>query len=167
MTSAYPFAFDAEITTHDVGSSRYLYTVLWVPDGVAARLPLAEYPRLRVTGEIGEHPFEAALTPVRGRWYILLSKALLKAVGAQVGDSVEVRFEVGDQAAVDVPPTLKAALAEHTAMRALWEAETPGKQRGLAYRVASAKSEATRARRVEEVFAILRGERDLRGNPRS
>ncbi|MEO1491517.1 MAG: YdeI/OmpD-associated family protein [Pseudomonadota bacterium] len=165
MDTAFPHCFEAEIVRHDVGSTRYAYTVVFVADEVAAGLPLAERPRLRVEGEIGDVPFEASLTPVRGRWYILLSKTMLKSIGAAVGDTIPVRFTIADQDAVAVPDALRAALAEDDGARALWEAATPGKQRGLAYRVASAKTDPTRAKRIAEVFGILRGELDMRGKP--
>lgn len=138
---------------------------MFLPRDLQGELPLAAHPRLRVTGEIGEQAFEGALTPVRGDWYLLLSKKLLKAIGAVVGDTVEVRFAIADQDAVDVPQALERALAGDAEMRRLWDAQTPGKQRGLAYRVAAAKSDATRAKRIAEVFGILRGDLDMRGKP--
>ena len=162
---SYPFQFEGRIAYHDVGSEKYAYTVVFLPDDLAAELPLKEYPRLRVTGEVRDYSIEASLTPVRGRWYILLSKKLLHAIGASVGDEVEVRFEIGDQDAVDVPASLKDALARNRKMRALWDKQTPGKQRGLAYRVAAAKTAATQEKRIAEVFGILKGELDMRGKP--
>jgi hypothetical protein len=161
----FPHAFTAEIVQHDVGSERYRYTVIFVPEEVKADLPLAEYPKLRISGEVDDHPIEAALTPVRGEHYILLSKKLLAAVGKGVGDEVELRFRIADQDAVEVPERLDAALARDAAMRALWQAATPGKQRALAYMVASAKRAATQDQRIEKVAAVLRGEIDINGNP--
>ena len=52
----YPHAFEAPIATHDVGSQSYLYTVVWIPEDVIAELPMDQYPKLRVEGEIAEHP---------------------------------------------------------------------------------------------------------------
>lgn len=162
---SYPFQFEGRIVYHDVGSEKYAYTVVFLPDELAAELPLKEYPRLRIAGEVQDHPIDASLTPVRGRWYILLSKKLLRAIGASIDDEVEVRFEIADQDAVEVPPALTAALKRNKRMRALWEKQTPGKQRGLAYRVASAKTAATQEKRIAEVFGILKGELDMRGKP--
>ena len=161
----YPFEFEAPVALHDVGSERYRYRVVFLPRALHDALPLKTNPRLRITGEINDHPFEAALTPVRGAWYILLSKTTLQAIEAGVGDPVAVRFAIADQDAVEVPPALQAALASDPKMRRLWDAQSPGKQRGLAYRVASAKRAPTQAKRVAEVFAILRGELDMRGKP--
>ena len=164
MPPYYDHAFQATIAHHDVGSERYRYTVAYLPQAIVAALPLEAHPRLRISGEVNEHPFEAALTPVRDAWYILFSKKTLKAIGARVGDEVDVRFRVAEQDAVEVPPALRAALDGNAAMAALWAGLTPGKQRSLAYRVGSAKTAATRAKRIAEVFGIMQGKRDLRGN---
>jgi hypothetical protein len=161
----FPHSFTAEIVQHDVGSERYRYTVVFVPEEVKADLPLAEYPKLRITGEVDDHPIEAALTPVRGEHYILLSKKLLGAIGKRLGDEVELRFRIADQGAVEVPERLAEALERDAGMRALWEASTPGRQRALAYMVASAKRAATQDQRIAKVAAVLRGEIDLNGRP--
>ena len=80
---------------------------------------------------------------------------------------MEIRFAIADQDRVNVPDTLRAALLEDAEVEALWSAQTPGKRRGLAYMVATAKTEPTRLKRVEKVFSILRGEVDMKGNPTS
>ncbi|MEL7491107.1 MAG: YdeI/OmpD-associated family protein [Pseudomonadota bacterium] len=161
--SFYPFQFEGEIVEHDVGARTYVYSVVFLPKPLHKDLPLEQHPRLRLTGEINDHPFDAALTPVRGRWYILLSKKVLKAINAMIGDTVEVRFDIANQDAVDIPDRLQAALKTDKQMMKLWNEQTPGMQRGLAYRVASAKMEKTQAKRVNEVFSILKGERKFRG----
>lgn len=135
----------------------YRYTVVLLPPEVAAALPLAEHPRLRFSGEIGEVPFSGAWQPVRGRWYAMLSKGVLKDGGYAVGDVVEVRFRVEDQDSVEVPLLLRRALDADERATAAWEALSAGKRRGLAYRVASAKTAPTAARRLDEVLAALRG----------
>ncbi|MEM6702489.1 MAG: YdeI/OmpD-associated family protein [Acidobacteriota bacterium] len=165
MELFYSHQFEAPIVTHDVGSDRYVYTVVFVPADLVAELPLREHPRLRITGEVEGHPLEASLTPVRGRWYLLLSKKLLEAIGAKVGEQVTVSFNVADQNAVSLPEELQRALEANPSAADLWRDQTPGRQRGLAYRVASAKTSPTRAKRIQEVFDILEGKRDLKGRP--
>ncbi len=161
----YPYTFNAPIAYHDVGSDKYAYTVVYVTPQLINALPLKQYPRLRVRGEIEDVPFEASLTPVRGDWYILLSKRLLKAMDAGIGDDVEVRFAIADQDAVDVPTALKEALDADDQMRALWDTLTAGKKRGLAHKVTTAKTEKTEKKRIQEVFGILLGDLDMRGRP--
>ncbi|MEO0975412.1 MAG: DUF1905 domain-containing protein, partial [Pseudomonadota bacterium] len=89
--------FEAPIVEHDVGSARYRYTVVFVPAELSTALPLERFPRLRISGEVNDHPIEASLTPVRGQWYVLLSKSTLKAIDARLGDLVTLRFRIADQ----------------------------------------------------------------------
>lgn len=162
VAAFFNYAFQGVITYHDVGSTRYQYTVVMLPGELAAELPLKKYPRLRITGEANDIPFDAALTPFPGGWYILFSKKMLKVMEAGVGDEVALRFSIADQNAVDIPPALDQLLNQDNELFRQWQAQTPGNQRGLAYRVATAKTEKTISRRLEEVAAILRGERALR-----
>ncbi|MEM7738066.1 MAG: YdeI/OmpD-associated family protein [Deinococcota bacterium] len=151
--SFYPYTFTGFIEHHNLGT--YRYTVIFLPKDLHADLPLDKYPRLRVSGEIAEQPFEGAWQPVRGRWYIMLSKKLLKDAAVGVGDDVEVRFEVVDQEAVDIPLELQQALSENSQAADAWEALTVGKRRGLTHRISSAKTAKTRTRRLQEVLEIL------------
>ena len=142
-----PHEFTAEIAAYDFG--KYAYHVVWLP---------AEHPRLRVEAEIDGRPHAGAFCPARGGWYLLLSKKVLKALGRALGERVHVRFRVADQDAVDVPIELAFALEANGRARTAWDAATPGKQRGWAYRVGSAKRAETRERRVEGVIdELLRG----------
>lgn len=161
----FPHQFAGKVVRHDIGSDTYAYTVVWVPGEIATNLQLEKTPRLRVVGEIGEVPFKGALHPVRGQWYILLSKKMLARIGCSHGDHVDVHFRPDRQDTVDVPAVLQTALADDDELRDLWDGQTPGKQRSLAYLVASAKTPPTQLKRIEKVRLILLGELDLRGNP--
>lgn len=165
MEAYFPYRFDGQIVHYDVGSETYAYTVVMVPPAVTAELPLKDFPRLRVTGEFNDVPFESAFTPARGGWYLMLSKKMMSAIGAEVGDEIAVRFKIADQDAVSVPPALNAALANNDELRNLWEAATAGKKRGLAYRVSTAKTAKTQSKRIDEVVGILEGRLDMRGKP--
>ncbi|MEL6797536.1 MAG: hypothetical protein AAFO89_12030, partial [Planctomycetota bacterium] len=80
----YPFEFEAEVVHHALGT--YRYTVVFLHDRLIEHLPLAEHPRLRMSGELRDIPFEGAWQPVRGRWYVMLSKAVLRQGPFEVGD---------------------------------------------------------------------------------
>lgn len=151
--SLYPHSFGGRVVLHDLGS--YTYTVIFLPPELHSDLPLNEHPRLRVEGEVGEQPFEGAWQPVRGRWYVMLSRQLLRDAGLAVGDEVEVRFAVVDQNAVEVLPALRLALEADERAASAWEGLSVGKRRALAHRVLSAKTAATRGRRVAEVLETL------------
>ena len=163
MTEFYPHAFEAPVEIHEVGSGRYTYTVLWLPDALAQTLPLKDFPKLRIIGEANEREFAAALMPAKGRWYILFSREALRQMGVGVGDEVSVVFRIDDQDAVDIPAVLADALLVDQELARLWAAQSPGRQRGLAYRVASAKSRATQQKRIAEISEIMAGKRDQRG----
>ncbi|MEM6869113.1 MAG: YdeI/OmpD-associated family protein, partial [Cyanobacteria bacterium P01_C01_bin.121] len=66
-----------------------------------------------------------------------------------------VRFRIADQDAVDVPEALQHALEQDEYAKAVWEKLTPGKRRGFAYRVSSAKTKQTQTRRALEVLEQL------------
>lgn len=157
MTSFYPCSFEAPLDRFGVGRERKVwYTVVFLPAALEAELPFAAHSRLRVEGEIAEVPVEGAWMPAGdGRRYFIVAPRVLKDAGVAVGDLVEMRFRIADQDAVDVPPELAAELTADPDARAAWDALTPGKRRGLTYRVHGAKARATRMRRVAEVMAML------------
>ena len=142
----FTYRFEGEVVYHFVGT--YRYTVVFLPDDLRVELPLERYPRLRIAGEVGEMPVEGAWQPVEGRWYLMLSKAVLRGAPARVGDVIEVRFNVVDQDEVEIPADLAAALAQNETASERWQALTVGKRRGLAHLVASAKRPETRSARV-------------------
>jgi hypothetical protein len=146
--------FEATVVHHFVGTLRY--TVVYLPPEIAAELPLAQHPRLRISGEVGEVPFDGAWQPANGRWYLMLGKRLLKEAGLSVGDRTEVRFRVEDQDSVDVPADLQRAIDADPLAASAWAKLSPGKQRAWSHRVGSAKTGATRLRRTTEVVDKLR-----------
>jgi len=157
----FPYEFEAVIEHHDLGTMRY--TVVFLPSDIAQSLPFTNAPRLRVSGEIESHPFTGAWQPVRGRWYLMLGKTLLRTTGLSVGAFALVRFRVERQEEVNVPQMLITAIRADPQSHDRWTGLTPGKQRALAHRVSSAKTEDTASRRCAEVLEWLRtGRTDLR-----
>ncbi len=164
-------AFNAEVGVYDYG--KYVYTVVYIPDEVASALPLEAFPRLRVGAAVNGAWLEGALMPDRvgsaqtrhlleqghasGQrvWYLLLPKGVLKRIGKTTGDAVRVELRVADQDFVEVPKALQDLLDGQPRLRAIWDALTPGKRRGLAHPVNTAKTPATRARRVEQLEIAL------------
>ncbi|MGF1451826.1 MAG: YdeI/OmpD-associated family protein [Opitutales bacterium] len=145
--------FNGRIARHDFG--RFAYTVMYLPAEMEPELPFARFPRLRVDAMIDGIPFHDAWQPYSGRRFLILSKAVLRRGRWEFGDPVTVRFCVVDQNAVEVPVELQLALDRSEGARRFREALTPGKRRGLAHRVSSAKTEATRLKRVAEVLESL------------
>ena len=144
--------FTGRIETLDWG--RASYTILRLPDEVAARL--AAEGASRVEGEINEHPVNLAPTraPVLDATFLWTGKSLLDRIGLGPGDAVEVRLRKAPGDEVDTPDDLAAALRAAGASH-LWEGLTPGKRRGMIYQIGTAKTQATRDRRIAKLIGEL------------
>jgi len=164
-------AFTTTLNKYDFG--KYFYTVVYFPQHVLDTLPLEQFPRLRLEAEIDGVFVEGALMPdkagsaqtrhLRGEgllegqrvWYFLVSKKVLKAIGKALGDEVLVSFTVADQDAVDLPRALEELLEDHPRLCEAWDALSAGKKRSLVHPIKTAKTQATRARRLEELEILL------------
>jgi hypothetical protein len=147
--------FETRIARHAVGT--YQYTVVYLDPALQADLPLDRHARLRIEADVSGIPVKGAWQQARGRWYLMLPKAPLKAAGLRVGSPVDVSFRVLPQDDVDIPEELVALLAKKSTVRKAWQALSAGKQRGLAYLIASAKRVETRRVRLATVEAVLLG----------
>lgn len=155
--SIYPYSFQAEIERFGVGKSRKVwYYVLFLPDDLRQDLPFDRYPRLRVEGEIADIPISNAFIPAGdGRNYVIVSQDVRDNANVGLGDRVEMRFRVADQEAVDVPEILSDRLHLEQEAERIWSRLTAGKKRGMAHYIASAKTDATRTRRTDQVVVAL------------
>lgn len=151
----FPYVFEAPIEYLDFG--RMAYTVVYLPSALRDELPLDQYPRLRISAEVADLPVDGALQPAGGeRWYLMVTRQLMKQGNLAVGDEVEVRLQIADQDHVDVPTELQLALDEDGDANTAWNQLTAGRQRGLVHRIVSAKRTETRAKRLAEVLATLK-----------
>lgn len=133
------------------------YTVLRLPEDVAAALEGAG--AKRVEGEFAEHPVNLALTraaPVGDFAFLWTGRSLLEATGLEPGARFEVRLRPAPDDAVETPDDVTLALREAD-VTAEWEALTPGKRRGLLYKIATAKTQGTRDKRIASLVADLGG----------
>ena len=165
MSEIYPYEFEAPIERFGVGLKRVIwYNVLMLPDDLRSELPFAQYPRLRVEGEIADVPIANAFMPTGdGRHYVIVAAAVLKHADVGIDDIVEMRFKIADQDHVDVPEALLDALDRDDKTKSAWDCITPGKRRMLAQHVFSAKTDKTRSQRVHEAIdALLNYGADLR-----
>ncbi|MGV3637740.1 MAG: YdeI/OmpD-associated family protein [Flavobacteriales bacterium] len=113
--------------------------------------------RVRVKGTINGVKVDRALIPTKaGVHVIVMSSALRKAVKAGFGEVVEVVLHRNpDQDEVIIPEALQETLDFLPEMRTAWNTLTPGMQRGMCHWVGSAKTDATRAKRVAELLRRL------------
>jgi hypothetical protein len=128
------------------------YTILRLPPVVAAAL----HPAKRVEGEVNDHPVNLALTraPVVEGVFLWAGQSLLDRVGIAPGEEVEVRLRPAPDDRVDTPDDIAAALRAGGASAA-WDALTPGKRRGLIYQISTAKTDATRSKRIAALIRTL------------
>jgi len=164
--------FEDQISLQGVGIKKVItYKVMFMSPRFESELPLKQYPRLRVEGEIADVPVRGAWMPVGdGRRYFIVSPEVKKQTGFDVGDMVEMRFRIDDQDHVDIPASLQLALREDEAANALWDKLTAGKKRMFTFHVASAKTAPTEARRVAEAMEAISRRmtlRDLRNERKS
>jgi Bacteriocin-protection, YdeI or OmpD-Associated/Domain of unknown function (DUF1905) len=128
------------------------YTILRVPDDVVAALSGTR----RVEGEINDHPVNLALTraPVVEGVFLWTGQSLLDRGGIVPGEILEVRLKPAPDDRVDVPDDVLAALRAAGVM-AGWETLTPGRRRGMLHQINTAKTAATRAKRIAALVAGL------------
>jgi hypothetical protein len=150
-----PATFSAEVLSSGQGGG---HAVL-VPKEVAANFSSKRPP---VVAHVDGVEYRSRLAVYGGRSYLGLRKDLLRQIGRQAGDVVEISLEEDDAevpapAEVPEPPELLAALAEDPAVRAAYEALPPSHRREYAKWIGETKQAETRAERVAKMVRRLSG----------
>jgi Bacteriocin-protection, YdeI or OmpD-Associated/Domain of unknown function (DUF1905) len=149
-------AFSAEILSAGQGGHAVV-----VPKEVAATFSVK---RPAVLAHVDGVEYHSRLAVYGGKSYLGLRKDLLRQIGRQAGDMVDITLEEDDPdpppAAVEVtePPELLAALAENPAVRVAYEALPPSHRREYAKWIGEAKLAETRAERVGKMVRRLTGD---------
>jgi hypothetical protein len=135
---------------------RATYTILRLPPAVADTLAAGK--ARRVEGEINDHPVNLALSraPVVDGVFLWTGWTLLDRLSVEPGEPLEIRLRPADPDEVDTPDDLATALRAAGATAA-WEALTPGRRRGLIHQVETARTAATRAKRIAALVAGVQG----------
>jgi hypothetical protein len=106
----------------------------------------------------GGYSYKSTIASMGGRYLISFNAATRAATGRGAGDTVEVTLELDDSPrTIEMPPALAEAVADDAAASAAWQKLSPSAQKAHATSINDAKTEETRARRVEKVVAALRG----------
>lgn len=144
--------FESEVTPMEWG--RATYTVIRVPDDAVAALGATR----RVEGEIAEYPVNLALTraPAIEGVFLWAGQSLLDRIGVAPGERVELRLRPAPDDRVDTPPEVEAAL-RGTGLLPAWGALTPGRRRGLLHKISTARTDATREKRIAALVVELSG----------
>ncbi len=106
----------------------------------------------------GGYQYRNTIASMGGRFLISFNAETRKATGRGAGDEVEVRLDADDAPrVVEVPKELATELRKDKAAKGAWEKLSYSHQREHAASITSAKTDATRAKRLEKVLAALRG----------
>jgi hypothetical protein len=113
--------------------------------------------RFPVAATVNGYTWRTTVAVMGGESLVGLSKAVREAAGVQAGDTVEVTLAYDDAPrAVDVPPTLAAALDADPQARAAYDRLAYTHRKEFARWIAEAKREETRERRVAQALEMLR-----------
>lgn len=154
--SFYTHSFEAQLAEL-VYPGKFRYFIIRLPREIAEALPFETQVRVRAKGEMNDRQFAGAWMPDGERLpYLHVSREAVEAMGLRVGDDVEVRFNVAPADEVDVPDELQAALDADPAAQAIWDGLTPGRRRGLAHMIRTAKQVTTREKRARQLITDLR-----------
>ena len=123
-----------------------------IADALGGRKPM------RVVGTVNGVGYHSSTMPYGGRGLFMgVHKATREAVGAMVGDRVEVLVSRDDRPRrLEVPAELEAAFAAEPALRDRFEALSFSRRRDLAGPIADAKRPETRIARLRKALGTLR-----------
>lgn len=136
------------------------WTILVLPKSASAKLPSRGM--VMVEGTINGSRFQAPLEPDgKGSHWLGLSKAMLKAAHAAVGDTVELSIEPSSEwPEPKVPVDLQKAFGSAPMAHDLWKNITPIARWDWIRWIGATKQAATHARRIEVALSKLKaGER--------
>jgi Bacteriocin-protection, YdeI or OmpD-Associated/Domain of unknown function (DUF1905) len=155
-----PAAFTAEILSAGGGGHAVV-----VPKEVAAAFATK---RPAVLARVDGVEYRSRLAVYGGKSYLGLRKDLLRQIGRQAGEVVEISLQEDhpevpapaepiEPVEVAEPAELMAALAENPAARAAYEALPPSHRREYAKWIGEAKQAETRAQRADKMVRRLSG----------
>jgi len=114
--------------------------------------------RFPVRATINGHTWRTTVTSMRGEFLLGLSRAVREAAGVEVGDTVSVALQLDSSPReVEVPEALAQALRRDPAAKARFDSLSYTYRKEYARRIAEAKREDTRQRRLEQTLTELRG----------
>lgn len=121
--------------------------------------------QVRVRGTIDGEPYRNAAMPMGdGTHFLVVNKDLRDRIGASVGGVVTVTMERDDVArSLEIPDDLQAALEAHPAARRAFELFSYSHKKEYADWIASAKTEATRQRRIAGAVERIAAATPLKG----
>ena len=132
-------------------------TGIKVPPEIVEALGAGKRPPVTVTIN-GSYTYRSTVAVMGGAYLIPFAAAHRAESGLRGGDPIEVELTLDTAPReVEEPPALATAFAADAGARAAFEALSPSRRKAHVLSIEGAKTDATRARRVEKVIAELRG----------
>ncbi|WP_427887468.1 YdeI/OmpD-associated family protein [Kribbella sp. GL6] len=129
-----------------------------VPDAVVEELGGGGRPKVSAT--VNGLTFRTSIARMGGRYLLGVSAERRTEAGVAPGDVVDVEVELDTAPReLDVPEPLAAALAADPDARAFWDTLSYSNRQWHVLQVTSAKTDATRDRRIEKSVGMLRERR--------
>jgi len=129
-------------------------TGITVPEDVVESLGSGRQPLVRVT--LGDHTYRSRVAVRGGTYKVPVSAEHRERAGLFAGDEVDVALELDTEPReVEAPGDLLAALAGRPEARAFFDGLSPSNRQWFVHSVESAKTAATRERRVAKAVTLL------------
>jgi hypothetical protein len=126
-----------------------------IPDEVVEALGHGKKPKVTVTIN-GKFSYPNTVAVMGGQYMIGISKERRKLAGVAGGEMIEVTLELDTAPRVmEVPPDLQKALDRDKAAKAYFATLSYSNQRRHIDNINGAKSDETRARRIEKSVALF------------
>jgi Bacteriocin-protection, YdeI or OmpD-Associated/Domain of unknown function (DUF1905) len=139
-----------ETTVKAIGNN----TGIEVPEQNITELGTSKKPAVLV--DLSGYRYQSTVAVMGGKFMIPLSAAHRMAANLKGGDAITVTLELDLMPrSVELPEDLAAAL-EKSGVMAVFEKSAPSKRKEFVRQVLEAKSEETRARRIEKVVTQLK-----------
>ena len=152
--------FKAAIQQFDRQGEKTGWTYIALPRSLALQLKPGNKKAFRVKGSLDDHPIAGvSLLPMgEGDFILAVNQSMRKATGKRKGDTLRVRLEPDEQP-FEVCPELLASLEDEPKAQVFFNGLAKGHQRYFSNWITSAKTEATRVKRLAQtVNAMAKGQ---------
>jgi hypothetical protein len=132
------------------------WTYIDIPAAIAEKLKPGNKKTFRVKGKLDAHPIkQVALMPMgSGDFIMALNAEMRRAIKKRTGATIEVQLSE-DKDRIAPPPELLACLADEPAAKEWFERLTYGHRNYFTKWIESAKTEATKTKRIAQAVNAL------------
>ena len=154
--------FTAKILKFDDQGEKTGWSYIKIPAAIAEKLLPGNKKSFRVKGRLDEYPIrKKALLPMgEGEFIMPIDGTVRKAIGEQKGASLQVQLEV-DKAKIEPPADLMECLADEPKALEFFKKMAGSHQNYFSNWVRSAKTDATRARRIAQTVNAMAKSRNF------